>query len=108
MHNTANPSNVRFGSLADISALVSDVRFAPESGHAQLLRQRPISAKGRLTARPRELASDGSVRQPLDMGAALAEFVLDALEAAIEMIDTADHGLPLRRKAGNDERHRGA
>jgi len=27
--------NVRFGSLADISALISDVRFAPESGHGQ-------------------------------------------------------------------------
>src|SRR5436190_21427349 len=41
------------------------------------------------------------------MGAALAELLLDALEATIEMIDTADHGLPLRGKPGDDERHRG-
>ena len=60
----------------------------------------------RLVQKSRPTAS--SVRQPLDMGAALAEFVLDAFEAAIKMIDTADHGLSLRRKAGNDERHRGA
>jgi hypothetical protein len=50
------------------------------------------------------LAADGSVRQPLNMGAALAEFVLDALEAAVEVIDPADHRLPLRRKPRNDER----
>jgi hypothetical protein len=28
--------NVRVGSKADISALISDVRFAPESGHPLL------------------------------------------------------------------------
>jgi hypothetical protein len=47
--------------------------------------------------------SDGSVRQPLDMGPTLPQLVLDALEAAIEMIDTVDHRLPLCRKPGNYE-----
>ena len=52
--------------------------------------------------------SDGSVRQPLDMGPALPQLVLDALEAAIEMIDTVDDGLALGGKPGDDQRHRGA
>ena len=50
-----------------------------------------------------ELPSDhenwdlSSAREPLDMGPALAELVLDALEAAVEVIDPADDGLPLGR-----------
>src|SRR6266508_6860165 len=49
----------------------------------------------------------GSARKPLDMGAALAELLLDALKTSVEVIDTADHGLPLRGEPGDDERHRG-
>ena len=52
--------------------------------------------------------SDGSARQPLDMGPALPQLVLDALETAVEMIDTVDHRLPLGGKPSNYERHRGA
>ena len=32
---TLSASDVRFGSLADIGVRISDVRFTPESGHAQ-------------------------------------------------------------------------
>ena len=53
-----------------------------------------------------QIASD-SVGQPLDLSAALGELILHALEAAVEVIDPADHGFPLRGKPGDDERHRG-
>src|SRR3990170_9168086 len=55
-----------------------------------------------------ELTEWGSARQPLDLGAALAELLLDPLEAAIEVVDAADHRLALRGEAGDDQRHRGA
>jgi len=42
--NNMNLRGVCSGSLADISALISDVRFAPESGHAQRRRQCLLSA----------------------------------------------------------------
>jgi hypothetical protein len=35
-------SNVRFGSKADISVVVIDVRFTPESGHRSARRQCPL------------------------------------------------------------------
>ena len=37
--------NVRFGSLADIGVGLSDVRFTPETGHAQPRHTRLLSAK---------------------------------------------------------------
>ena len=37
-------SNVRYGSLADIGQPIRDVRFAPESGHAERQHRRPLSA----------------------------------------------------------------
>jgi hypothetical protein len=49
-----------------------------------------------------------SGRQPLDMGPALAELVLDPLEAAVEMINPANDGLSLGGEPSDDERHRGA
>jgi hypothetical protein len=41
----ADQVNVRFGSKADISALVSNVRFTPESGHSRRRCLCPLSAK---------------------------------------------------------------
>ena len=40
-------SYVRFGSLADISERTRDVRFTPESGHAERQHRRPLSANRR-------------------------------------------------------------
>ena len=37
-------ANVRFGSLADIGERTRDVRFTPESGHADRQHRRPLSA----------------------------------------------------------------
>src|SRR3990170_1661058 len=54
-----------------------------------------------------ELTEWGSARQPLDLGAASAELLLDPLEAAIEVVDAADHRLALRGEAGDDQRYRG-
>ena len=42
-------SYVRFGSLADISERTRDVRFTPESGHAERQHRRPLSAISRHT-----------------------------------------------------------
>ena len=43
---------VCYGSLADISERIRDVRFTPKSGHAQRQHQRPLSAiSGHLTLR---------------------------------------------------------
>ena len=39
--------NVRFGSLADISEGITDVRFIPESGHAERQNGRALSANSR-------------------------------------------------------------
>ena len=50
----------------------------------------------------------GSALEPQGLSPALAELILDALEAAVEMIDPADSGLALRGKAGDDQRHRSA
>ena len=36
--------NVRFGSLADISERTKDVRFTPQSGHAERQHRRPLCA----------------------------------------------------------------
>src|SRR5512141_885499 len=36
--------NVRFGSLADISERIRDVRFTPESGHAERQHRGPLCA----------------------------------------------------------------
>src|SRR6478752_2050720 len=41
------PLHVRLGSLADISERTRDVRFTPESGHAELQHRRPLSARSR-------------------------------------------------------------
>src|SRR6476620_5365132 len=41
------PLHVRLGSLADISGRTRDVRFTPESGHAELQYRRPLSANSR-------------------------------------------------------------
>ena len=38
-------SDVRYGSLADISERTRDVRFTPESGHDERQHRRPLSAK---------------------------------------------------------------
>ena len=40
--------HVRYGSLADISERTRDVRFTPESGHAERQHRRPLSAISRL------------------------------------------------------------
>jgi hypothetical protein len=40
--------DVRFGSLADISERTGDVRFTPESGHAERQHRRPLSANSGL------------------------------------------------------------
>ena len=37
-------SNVRKGSLADISERIRDVRFTPDSGHAERKHRRPLCA----------------------------------------------------------------
>jgi hypothetical protein len=37
-------ANVRFGSIADISERIRDVRFAPESGHVQRRHRGLLSA----------------------------------------------------------------
>ena len=42
--------NVRFGSKADISARLSDVRFTPKSGHQNLVVECPLCAKSRHSA----------------------------------------------------------
>src|SRR6476620_6906825 len=42
--NRRSTRDVRFGSLADISERTKDVRFTPESGHAELQHRRPLSA----------------------------------------------------------------
>ena len=59
-------------------------------------------------AKPAKCRKLGLARKPLDMGAALAELLLDALEAAVEVIDPADHGFALGGKPGDDQRHRSA
>jgi hypothetical protein len=38
------PSDVRYGSLADIGVQLTDVRFTPESGHAERQHRRALSA----------------------------------------------------------------
>jgi hypothetical protein len=43
--------HVRFGSLADIEANQSQVRFTPESGHQMARMVCPLSAKSRQTSR---------------------------------------------------------
>src|ERR1700739_1627651 len=55
-------------------------------------------------------ASGGGVppADALDLGAAAAELVLEALEAAVEVIDAVDHGLAFGRERGDDERDRRA
>src|SRR5690606_5508131 len=57
---------------------------------------------------PRADARFPSARDAFDLGAAAAELVFQAFEAAIEMIDAVDHRLALGGQAGNDQRHRGA
>src|SRR3984885_9400629 len=47
-------------------------------------------------------------RKPRDVGAASAKLLFQPLEAAVEVIDAIDDRLPFRRKAGDDERNRGA
>jgi hypothetical protein len=46
----AYPLNVRFGSLADICVRIRDVRFTPNSGHAQRRHQCPLCAISGLCA----------------------------------------------------------
>src|SRR4051794_32035634 len=52
--------------------------------------------------------AESSPADPLDLGAAAAELVLEALKTAVEVIDAIDHGLALGGERGDDERHRGA
>jgi hypothetical protein len=47
---SASLRHVRFGSLADITACSSHVRFTPESGHAERQHRRPLSANSRHSA----------------------------------------------------------
>src|SRR5581483_3326331 len=49
-----------------------------------------------------------SAADALDRGAAGAELVLEALEAAVEMIDAVHHRLAFGGERGDDQRHRGA
>jgi len=44
---SANASDVRFGSLADIPAALPNVRFTPESGHWNSLAKYPLCAISR-------------------------------------------------------------
>src|SRR5262245_21259243 len=58
--------------------------------------------------RGRKPSSWGSlVRETLDLGSALAELVLDPLEAAVEVVNPADRRFPLGGKTGDDERDGG-
>ena len=53
------PSDVRYGSLADIGERIRDVRFTPESGHDQRQHRRPLSANsGRLPVRLLEVTGE--------------------------------------------------
>src|ERR1700722_9395534 len=47
-------------------------------------------------------------RDARDVGAAGAELLFQSLEAAVEVVDAIDDRLPFRRKAGDNERNRGA
>src|ERR1700674_5798707 len=49
-----------------------------------------------------------STADALDLGAAADELVLEALEAAVEMIDPVDHGLALGGERRDAQRERGA
>src|SRR5262245_66565152 len=58
--------------------------------------------------RGRKPSSWGSlIRETLDLGPALAELVLDPLEAAVEVVNPADRRFPLGGETGDDERDRG-
>src|SRR6056297_792131 len=50
----------------------------------------------------------GSVREALDARPAGGELRREPLVAPIQMIDAGDHGLPLRREPGEDQRDRRA
>src|ERR1700729_135741 len=52
---------------------------------------------------PRGEGKTQLARQPFDLGAAAAELFLEALKAAIEMIDAVDQGLALGGERGDDE-----
>jgi hypothetical protein len=42
------PTNVRFGSKADMTSLIHDVRFTPKSGHRRTTAECPLCAKSEL------------------------------------------------------------
>jgi hypothetical protein len=47
-----NESPSRFGSFADVALCPRHVRFAPNSGHASMRRERPLCARSRLHRAP--------------------------------------------------------
>jgi hypothetical protein len=53
----ASDADVRYGSLADISERIIDVRFSAESGHAERQPRRPLSAISRHWSRRREMSA---------------------------------------------------
>ena len=65
--------------------------------------QRVWMVSGALTDSMSLKSSNDSARQPLDMGPALPQLILDALETAVEMIDPADDRLPLGGKPGDNQ-----
>ena len=71
----ASLAYVRFGSLADIRGMISDVRFTPKSGHAQRQNRCPLSAISRPHDRP---DSAGITRSDLPEDAALRRRPLPA------------------------------
>src|SRR5216684_1655347 len=54
------------------------------------------------------LSSTGSALQPLDVGTAGGEFLLQPLVASVEVIDAVHRGVAFRCQRGDGERYRGA
>jgi hypothetical protein len=79
------PTNVRFGSLADITARSRRVRFTPDSGHSSVrvgVRKVPTAVISR-SGKPRRHSAGGSPQpnsSPLGQGRQVYRFVLNVIE----------------------------
>jgi hypothetical protein len=92
----ADPTEVRFGSLADISERTKDVRFTPESGHAERQHRRPLSAiSGHLQKQGAgTLASGSKTDRSTDIaGVRLAEADISRPEARPPGYTSCDGGM---------------
>src|SRR5262245_8510918 len=56
---------------------------------------------------PGGLTPNLAADNPLDRGAAARQFLLQPLEAAVQMVNAVDGGLTLRHQPGDDQRDRG-